>query len=97
MHLLGDSLSEIAREKAGIIKPGIAMVSSPQQYEVEALLTKIAQENSSPMILVGRDWLFSPGKHSLGGQSLFIWSHEEQSMMDRYVESAGEEEWVQPR
>lgn len=97
MHLLGDSLSEIAREKAGIIKPGIPMVSSPQQYEVEAVLTKIAQENSSPMILVGRDWLFSPGKHSLEGQSLFIWSHEEQSMMDLYVESAGEEEWVPPR
>lgn len=97
MHLLGDSLSDIAREKAGIIKPSIPMVSSPQQYEVEAVLTKIAQENSASMILVGRDWLFSPSRHSLEGQSLFIWSHEEQSMMDLYVESGGEEEWVPPR
>ena len=33
MHLLGDSLSDIAREKAGIIKPGIPVVLSPQQIE----------------------------------------------------------------
>src|SRR5690606_11887012 len=29
-HLLGDSLASIAREKAGIIKPGVPVVSAPQ-------------------------------------------------------------------
>jgi dihydrofolate synthase/folylpolyglutamate synthase len=97
MHLLGDSLSDIAREKAGIIKPGVSVVSAPQQYEVEVVLNEIARENSAPMILVGRDWLFSPGRHSLEGQSLYIWSREEQPMMDIFVDSAGKEEWVPPR
>jgi dihydrofolate synthase/folylpolyglutamate synthase len=32
MHLLGDTLSDIAREKAGIIKTGIPIVLAPPQY-----------------------------------------------------------------
>jgi dihydrofolate synthase/folylpolyglutamate synthase len=97
MHLLGDSLSDIAREKAGIIKPGVPVVSAPQQYEVEGVLKETARESSSQLILVGRDWLFSPGRHSIEGQSLYIWSQEEQPMMDLFVDSAGKEEWVPPR
>jgi dihydrofolate synthase/folylpolyglutamate synthase len=97
MHLLGDSLSDIAREKAGIIKPGIPVVSSPQQYEVEVVFKEIAEENGSPFILVGKDWHFSPGNHSLKGQQLHIWSAAEQPLMDIFVESAGDEEWVPPR
>ena len=97
MHLLGDSLSDIAREKAGIIKPGVPVVSSPQQYEVEVVLTEVAESNGSPFILVGKDWHFSPGNHSLSGQQLYIWSAAEQPLMDIFVESAGDEEWVPPR
>lgn len=97
MHLLGDSLSDIAREKAGIIKPGIPVVSAPQQYEVEGVLREVADANHSEVIFVGVDWLFSPGRHSLEGQSLYVWSREEQPMMDLYIESAGKEEWVPPR
>jgi len=97
MHLLGDSLSDIAREKAGIIKPGIPVVSSPQQYEVEVVLKETAKKNGSPFIQVGKDWHFSPGNHSLIGQSLYIWSVEEQPLMDVFVESGGNEEWVPPR
>jgi dihydrofolate synthase/folylpolyglutamate synthase len=97
MHLLGDSLSDIAGEKAGIIKPGVPVVSAPQQYEVEGVLRDFAESNGSEMILVGKDWLFSPGRHSTEGQSLYIWSQDEQSMMDLYIESAGKEEWIPPR
>ncbi len=97
MHLLGDSLSDIAGEKSGIIKPGVPIVSSPQQYEVEGVISEIANERGSPFILVGKDWHFSPGKHSLEGQSLFIWSAQEQPLMDTYVQSSGDEEWVPPK
>ncbi len=97
MHLLGDSLSDIAREKAGIIKPGIPVVSSPQQYEVELVLREIANERQAPFIMVGDDWHFSPGRHSLEGQSLYLWSSHEQPLMDAYVDSAGNEEWVPHR
>jgi dihydrofolate synthase/folylpolyglutamate synthase len=97
MHLLGDSLSDIAREKGGIIKPGIPIVSSPQQFEVEAVIRDIAQERGSPFILVGKDWHFSHGKHSLAGQQVYIWSSEEQPLMDQFIQASGNEEWVPPR
>jgi dihydrofolate synthase/folylpolyglutamate synthase len=97
MHLLGDSLSDIAREKAGIIKPGVSAVSSPQQYEVRRVLEEIAQITKSPIILVGREWHFSSGNHSLDRQTAYIWSAEEQPLMDAFVESGGSEEWVPQR
>jgi len=97
MHLLGDSLSDIAREKCGIIKPGIPVVSSPQQYEVEAVIREIAQERGSPLVLVGRDWHFSHGNHSLAGQQVYIWSSKEQPLMDEFIQSSGNMEWVPPR
>jgi dihydrofolate synthase/folylpolyglutamate synthase len=97
MHLLGDSLSDIAGEKAGIIKPGIPVVSSPQQYEVEVVLTEVAKTRGSQLIMVGKDWHFSPGHHSLEGQSMYIWSSSEQPLMNSYINSGGSEEWVPPR
>lgn len=97
MHLLGESLSDIAREKAGIIKPGVPVISAPQQYEAQHVVEEVATSMQAPLVLVGRDWLFSPGNHTLEGQSLYVWSAEEQPLMDAYVESAGEEEWVPPR
>jgi dihydrofolate synthase/folylpolyglutamate synthase len=96
-HLLGERLSDIAREKAGIIKPGVPVVLAPQQQEAEHVVERIALERGSDVILVGRDWLFAPGSHDLSGQSLHIWSAWEQSMMDRYVDTGGGEEWAPPR
>ena len=50
--ILGPTLTEIAREKAGIIKPGIPVVSGPQAPEVVALLEKIARERPAPLRFV---------------------------------------------
>jgi dihydrofolate synthase / folylpolyglutamate synthase len=97
MHLLGNSLSDIAREKAGIIKPEVPIVMAPQVSEAERVVEKVAEKLSAPLVKVGRDWLFSPGKYSLDGQTFSVWSSQEQPLMDAYVESAGVEEWVPPR
>jgi dihydrofolate synthase/folylpolyglutamate synthase len=97
MHLLGDRLSEIAREKAGIIKPGVPVVLAPQQQEAEHVVEHIAAERGAPLVKVGRDWLYAPGAHDLARQSLHIWSAAEQPLMDAFVESAGGEEWAPPR
>jgi dihydrofolate synthase/folylpolyglutamate synthase len=97
MHLLGDSLSDIAREKGGIIKPDIPVVLAPQQYEAERVVEDIAQELNAHLVRVGQDWLYAPGTHDLHRQNLFIWPADEQSLMDAYVESGGMEEWVPPR
>jgi dihydrofolate synthase/folylpolyglutamate synthase len=97
MYLLGNSLSDIAREKGGIIKTGIPIVLAPQQPEVELVVTKIAEEREAPLKKVGQDWLFSPGRRGLDGQTFFVWSSDEQERMDAYVESAGSEAWAPPK
>ncbi len=49
---LGDTLGAIAREKAGIIKPGIPAVSLPQPEEALAVLREVALERNAPFTVV---------------------------------------------
>jgi dihydrofolate synthase/folylpolyglutamate synthase len=72
MAVLGDTLTLIAGEKAGIIKPGIPVVSSPQKEEVLNVLERVAQERHSPLTLVGREVMFTAGEHSIDGQTLTV-------------------------
>jgi dihydrofolate synthase/folylpolyglutamate synthase len=50
---LGDTLSAIAGEKAGIIKPGVPVVCSPQQPEAMAVIAKVSREKGAPLYKVG--------------------------------------------
>lgn len=68
-YLLGNTLAEIAREKAGIIKPGRPVVSAPQQAEASRVIVQISQERHSPLIQVGRDWTWEAGPFDWDGQS----------------------------
>ena len=54
--LLGNTLTQIAFEKGGIIKPGIPVISAPQQDEALHRLIEIAAERKAPLTIVGRDW-----------------------------------------
>jgi dihydrofolate synthase/folylpolyglutamate synthase len=72
MAVLGNTLTKIAGEKAGIIKPGIPVVSSPQKAEALDVLERIANERGCPFILVGRDVKFERLASSLDGQSLQV-------------------------
>jgi dihydrofolate synthase / folylpolyglutamate synthase len=74
MYLLGNTLAEIAREKAGIIKPGIPVVSSPQENEALLVVESVACERNAPLTLVGRDWLWERGEISLDGQHFQVTS-----------------------
>lgn len=49
MAFLGNTLTEIAEAKAGIIKEGCPVVSAWQQPEAEAVLRRTAQERHAPM------------------------------------------------
>lgn len=55
-EFLGNTLSDIAREKAGIIKSGIPVVSTKQEKEAEDVISTVAKEKSSPLYLYGRDF-----------------------------------------
>lgn len=49
MQFLGDTLEQIAFEKAGIIKAGIPVVIGEQQPETETVFRKVANEKSAPL------------------------------------------------
>ena len=48
--MLGNTLPEIAAEKAGIIKPGVPVVVSQSQPEVAAVFTEKAQQEGSSLV-----------------------------------------------
>jgi dihydrofolate synthase/folylpolyglutamate synthase len=54
--ILGDTHGMIATEKAGIIKPGVPLVSAPQVDEAMAVIEDVCVRQGSPLTLVGRDW-----------------------------------------
>ncbi|HEX8991915.1 MAG TPA: folylpolyglutamate synthase/dihydrofolate synthase family protein [Anaerolineales bacterium] len=72
MAVLGNTLAQIAGEKAGIIKPGVPVISAPQKPEALEVLVRVAAEHKAPFTLVGRDITFEGLRHSLDGQSLKV-------------------------
>lgn len=66
--LLGDTLDEIAREKAGIIKPGAPLVVGPQAAEALEAILEIAAERNAPATVIGRDWSWQALSASFAGQ-----------------------------
>jgi len=52
---LGDTLTLIASEKAGILKPGVPAVVAPQEAEALAAIRQRARSLSSPLRLVGQE------------------------------------------
>jgi dihydrofolate synthase/folylpolyglutamate synthase len=57
---LGQSLREIATEKAGIIKPKIPVVSAPQASDAEKVICSRAAECEAPMQFVHESYQKSP-------------------------------------
>jgi len=52
---LGATLTEIAREKAGIIKPGVPVVVGPLELEASAAIDEVARENGAEVIRASAD------------------------------------------
>ena len=61
---LGDSISKIATEKAGIIKPGIPVVSAPQTKDAANVIRSVAAGCGSPLNFVEAPY---PGEVGLAG------------------------------
>ena len=49
---LGDTLAKIAAEKAGIIKPGVPVITATDEPEALAVIEKMAREKNAPLIKV---------------------------------------------
>jgi dihydrofolate synthase / folylpolyglutamate synthase len=70
MAVLGNTLAQIAAEKAGIIKRRVPVVSAPQADEALEVLERVAKERDCTFVLVGRDVKFERINSSLDGQAL---------------------------
>lgn len=70
---LGNTLTSIAHEKAGIIKPGVPVVAAPQTEEARRVIEQVAAKRGSPLTLVERDYGFSILEHDLDGQFFEVW------------------------
>lgn len=59
-EFLGNSLREIAGEKAGIIKNNIPLVSSAQEIEAMEVIREKAAEKESKLFIYGKDFISNP-------------------------------------
>ncbi|TYO84855.1 bifunctional folylpolyglutamate synthase/dihydrofolate synthase [Oceanicella actignis] len=53
---LGETLAQIAAEKAGILKPGIPCVLAPQPDQARAVVEERAARLGAPLLIGGQDW-----------------------------------------
>lgn len=80
MKVLGDTLEAIAREKAGIIKPGVPVVASPQRPAAQEVLGATCAERGSPLTWANEAWHYRLLGKGLTGQRLALYrtGHEGQ-------------------
>lgn len=103
-HFLGPDLVSIAREKAGIAKPGAPLVCLAQPPEAEAAIAVVAAERAATLLLEGRDWQGDPdlqtglaGAHQRRNAGLAWAMLEAQDVLTvprpRYLEAVARAHW----
>jgi dihydrofolate synthase/folylpolyglutamate synthase len=87
---LGTTLTAVAGEKAGIIKPDVPVVAAGGQHEVIQVIEKTAVDQKSPLYLLGRDFRYSGASNdnwswngTVGGAEVTV-DHLECSMRGAY-------------
>jgi dihydrofolate synthase/folylpolyglutamate synthase len=76
---LGDTVEEIATEKADIVKPGKVAVVREQLPSVQAIVERRASDVGASLLLEGRDFSLADRRLALGGQAIRV-----ESMRDTY-------------
>lgn len=78
---LGDTLGEIAYEKAGIIKPGVPLVTSEKKPEALDIILGVCRENGSTAYVSGRDFGFKDkGSAWMGGSIVQLMDYQGPSL-----------------
>ena len=70
--ILGETLERIAAEKAGIIKAGVTVVSSPQVPEAMGVIESVCRQRSADLIKVGEDLTWHKGASEPEGQGVEV-------------------------
>ncbi|MEW6717062.1 MAG: folylpolyglutamate synthase/dihydrofolate synthase family protein [Chloroflexota bacterium] len=71
--ILGNTLSQIAREKAGIVKDNTPVVLAPQAEEARGVIMAIASNRHARVIDVAQTYGYKLVSHSLEGQTFSVW------------------------
>jgi dihydrofolate synthase/folylpolyglutamate synthase len=71
-EVLGDTIAKIAAEKAGIIKPGRPVVSSPQPEEAAEVIRETCKKKGARLVSVGSEVIWRKLDSDLSGQSLEV-------------------------
>jgi dihydrofolate synthase/folylpolyglutamate synthase len=87
-EFLGNTLSKIASEKAGIIKHNIPVISSKQLLEAERVILEAAKERSSPLFMYDRDFDGEIKRSGIDG-ILFNYFDKNNSIKDLYCPLPG--------
>lgn len=62
--LLGDTITDIAKEKAAIIKSGVPVICSANNEEALSVIVETAQSKKCPLYLLNRDFSVQAESHS---------------------------------
>ncbi|WP_411274421.1 bifunctional folylpolyglutamate synthase/dihydrofolate synthase [Daejeonella sp.] len=73
MNLLGNTLAEIASEKAGIIKPGIPVVIGERHVETSPIFQQKAEETQSDLSFACDEWVIA--KSDIQGTNEYLRVH----------------------
>ena len=103
-HFLGADIVSIAREKAGIAKAGVPLVSLAQLPEAEAAIAEAAAARGASLLLEGREWTIGPdiepglpGPHQRrnAGLAWAMLQAQETLSVDRqiFLQAAAETRW----
>ncbi len=74
VDVLGPTLTDIAREKAGIVKPGARLVLGETDPELAAVFTAAAAEAGAPVWRRDADFGCSANRLAVGGRLLDLWT-----------------------
>jgi len=90
---LGNSIEQIASEKAGIIKPNVPVICGCQPYpEAKAVIKMTAEKRNSPWISVPDRYRFINLRDS-GNDKMMIWRVEDQKLMEEQFEKDRNSNW----
>ena len=59
-HFLGNTLAEIAREKAGIARRGVPLICLAQSADARRAIEQAASDVGAQLLIEGRDWTLDP-------------------------------------
>ena len=72
MAILGNTLAEIASEKAGIIKPDVPVVVSPQQPEAHEVIAGVCRDQHCQAVHIGKDLTWQSYHADSTGQEIEV-------------------------